>query len=204
MPQKFPYVKLEDVANVRAGIPSREIDRPSEDGVIRVKVINPAALVGTFLGKVEGEDASLPGPVATRHGLKEGDILTPSRGIFRASLLEREPEQLSGGFQLVAGPLCHVVRVDADKADPAYVAWVLSSPAAQAKMSAAARGAAVRLFSRDALAEIDFPLPPLEMQRKIAHVARDAQALMVARRDEARLELAITTQELSEILGLNL
>jgi restriction endonuclease S subunit len=70
-------------------------------------------------------------------------------------------------------------------------------------MMASARGTAVRLFSRDALAEIDLPLPPLEMQRKLASVARDAQALMVARRDEARLELAITTQELSEILGLN-
>jgi len=203
MPQKFPYVKLEDVATVRAGIPSREIDRPSDDGVIPVKVINPAALVGTYLSKVEGEDASLLGPVATRHGLKEGDILTPSRGVFRASLLEKEPEQLSGGFQLVAGPLCHVVRVDAEKAEPAYVAWVLSTPTVQAKMAASARGAAVRLYSRDALAEIDFPLPPLDMQRKLARVARDAQALMVARRDEARLELAITTQELSEILGLN-
>ncbi|MEY3851598.1 MAG: hypothetical protein RI910_578 [Verrucomicrobiota bacterium] len=199
MPQKFPYVKLEDVAIVRAGIPSREIDRPSEDGVIPVKVINPAALVGTYLTKVEGEDASLAGTVATRHCLKEGDILTPSRGVFRASLLEKEPELLSGGFQLVAGPLCHVVRVDAEKADPAYVAWVLSTPVAQAKMAASARGAAVRLYSRDALA----PLPPIDLQRKLASAARDAQALMIARRDEARLELAITTQELSEILGFN-
>jgi len=203
MPQKFPYVKLEDVATVRAGIPSREIDRPSDDGVIPVKVINPAALVGTYLSKVEGEDASLLGPVATRHGLKEGDILTPSRGVFRASLLEKEPEQLSGGFQLVAGPLCHVVRVDDAKADPAYVAWVLCTPTVRAKMTSTARGAAVRLYSRDALAEIDFPLPPLDMQRKLARVARDAQALMVSRRDEVLLELAITTQELSEILGLN-
>lgn len=203
MSQKFPYVKLEDVALVRAGIPSREIDRPSEDGVIPVKVINPAALVGTYLTKVEGEDASLAGAVATRHCLKEGDILTPSRGVFRASLLEKEPELLSGGFQLVAGPLCHVVRVDAGKADPAYVAWVLSTPVAQAKMTASARGAAVRLYSRDALAEIDFPLPPIDLQRKLASAARDAQALMIARRDEARLELAITTQELSEILGFN-
>jgi restriction endonuclease S subunit len=159
--------------------------------------------VGTYLSKVEGEDASLSGTVATRHGLKEGDILTPSRGVFRASLLEKEPELLSGGFQLVAGPLCHVVRVDAEKADPAYVAWVLSTPVAQAKMAASARGAAVRLYSRDALAEIDFPLPPLDLQRKLAGAARDAQALMIARRDEARLELAITTQELSEILGFN-
>ncbi len=203
MSQKFPHVKLEDVANVRAGIPSREIDRPSDDGVIPVKVINPIGLAGTYLSKVEGEDASLPGPVATRHGLKEGDILTPSRGIFRASLLDKEPEQLSGGFQLVAGPLCHVIRVDADKADPAYVAWVLSTPTIQAKMTASARGAAVRLYSRDALAEVDFPLPPIEMQRLLARAARDAQVLMIARRDEARLELAITTQELSEILGFN-
>jgi hypothetical protein len=103
----------------------------------------------------------------------------------------------------VAGPLCHVVRVDAEKADPAYVAWVLSTPTVHAKMTASARGAAVRLYSRDALAEIDFPLPTLDMQRKLASAARDAQALMIARRDEARLELAITTQELSEILGFN-
>lgn len=203
MPQKFPYVKLEDVALVRAGIPSREIDRPSVDGVIAVKMIGPAALVGTYLSKVEGEDVSLPGPVATRHALKEGDILTPSRGVFRASLLEKQPELLSSGFQLVAGPLCYVVRVDDLKADPAYVAWLLSTPSTQAKMTASARGAAARLFSREALAEIELPLPPLELQRNLARVARDAQALMVARRDEARLELAITTQELSEILGLN-
>ena len=203
MSQKFPYVKLEDIALVRAGIPSREIDRPSENGVIPLKMIGPAALVGTYLSKVEGEDVSLPGPVATRHGLKEGDILTPSRGVFRASLLEKEPEHLSGGFQLVAGPLCYVVRVDDLKANPAYVAWVLSTPTIHAKMMASARGAAVRLYSRDALAEIDFPLPPIEMQRKLARAARDAQALMIARRAEALLELAITTQELSEILGFN-
>ncbi|MEY4798243.1 MAG: hypothetical protein RI978_544 [Verrucomicrobiota bacterium] len=203
MPQKFPCIKLEDVATVRAGIPSREIDRPSDDGVIPSKMVGPIALTGTFLSKIEGEDVALPGPVVTRHGLKEGDILTSSRGVFRASLLEKEPEQLTGGFQLVAGPLCHVVRIDAEKAEPAYVAWVLSTPTILAKMMASARGAGVRLYSRDALAEIDFPLPPIEMQRKLARVARDAQALMVARRDEARLELAITTQELTEILGFN-
>lgn len=204
MTQRFSYVKLEDIALVRAGIPSREIDRPSDDGVIQIKVINPVALVGTYLSKVEGENVSLPGPVATRHGLKEGDILTSSRGVFRASLLEKEPELLSGGFQLVAGPLCHVVRVDSDKADPAYVAWLLSAPAVQTKMNSAARGTTVRLFSRDSLAEVELPLPPLELQRNLARVARDAQALMVARRDEARIELAITNQQLSEILGLSL
>ena len=204
MSQKFPHVKLEDVATVRAGIPSREIDRASEDGVIPMKMVSGIALSGTFLTKVDGEDVSLPGPVATRHALREGDVITSSRGIFRASLLEKEPEQLSGGFQLVAGPFCHVVRVDPDKAEPAFVAWILSSPAVQAKMASSARGATVRLFSRDALAEIELPLPPLDMQRKLARVARDAQALMVARRDEARLELAITTQQLSEILGLTL
>jgi restriction endonuclease S subunit len=203
MPKKFPHFKLGDIANVRAGIPSREIDRPSADGVIPSKMVGPIALTGTFLSKIEGEDVALPGPVVTRHGLKEGDILTSSRGVFRASLLEKEPEQLTGGFQLVAGPLCHVVRIDAEKADPAYVAWVLSTPSVQTKMVSSAGGTAVRLFSRDALAEIDLPLPPLEMQRKLARVARDAQALVVARREEARLELAITTQELSEILGLN-
>jgi len=203
MPQKFPYVKLEHIALVRAGTPSREIDRLSADGVVTVKMIGPATLVGTYLSKVDGEDVSLPGPVATRHGLKEGDILTPSRGVFRASLLEKEPEQLSGGFQLVAGPLCYVVRVDDLKADPAYVAWLLSTPNTQAKMTASARGAAARLFSREALAEIELPLPPLEMQRSLARVARDAQALMIARRDEARLEFVITTQELSELVGLN-
>lgn len=104
MSQKFPHVKLEDVANVRAGIPSREIDRPSEDGVIPVKMIGPAALIGTYLGKVEGEDVSLTGPVATRHGLKEGDILTSSRGIFRASLLEKNPSSSPADSSSWLGP----------------------------------------------------------------------------------------------------
>jgi len=199
------YCKLESIARVRSGLSSRDIEYSGSEGAVFAKVIASSALTSPFLTKIDGEKVALTGPTATRHDLQQDDIVTSSRITFRTSILEDLPEVMSGGFPLVAGPLCMVIRVNNDNLDevyPAYLAWILSTECISKKMVSAARGSSALIFSRESLATLEVPLLPYAEQVKIAKMARDAIGLHDARCKEASLEFALNTEELSNLVGL--
>lgn len=199
--------KLEAVARIRAGISSRDVQNLfSSDDKIPLKLVSPSSLTSPFLSQVQGEKIAISASsTISRHLLEQHDIVTTSRGSFRVSILEKSPEVMSNGYQLVAGPLCMVVRINDDKRNeiyPSYLAWILSTPAIVAKITSTGRGSAVLIFSRDSLASLEIPVPPYEQQVKIADAARYATQLYDARRTEASLEYSVTIEELNEIVGL--
>jgi len=200
-------LKLESIARIRAGISSRDVQNlfPLDDE-IPLKMISPSSLTSPFLSQIQGEKITMSASSTTsRHLLEQHDIITTSRGSFRVSILEKSPQVMSEGFDLVAGPLCMVVRVNDDKRNeihPAYLAWILSTPAIATKITSTGRGSAVLIFSRDSLASLEIPVPPYEQQVKIAEAARQATQLYDARRAEATLEYSVTIEELNEIVGL--
>ena len=74
------------------------------------------------------------------------------------------------------------VRVDQEKASPAYVYHFLRLPRGQKAIQLDFRGATVGGISREFAAKAKLPLPPLEEQRRIAEVLDRAEALRAKRR----------------------
>jgi len=200
-------LKLESITRIRAGLSSRDIQNlfPLDDE-IPLKMISSSSLTGPFLSQIQGEKITMSASSTTsRHLLEQYDIITTSRGSFRVSILEKSPEVMSEGYQLVAGPMCMVVRVNDDmrnEISAAYLALILSTPAIASKITSSARGSAALIFSRDSLASLEIPVPPFAEQLKIAQVARHATQLYDARRAEATLEYSVTIEELNQIVGL--
>lgn len=213
MPPKFMLnnpiktLKLGSIVRTRAGLSSRDIQNNAlnDDGV-PLKMITPSSLTNPFLSLIDGEKINLPATsTTTRHLLEQNDIVTSARGVFRVSVLEKSPKVMSDGFDLVAGPLCMVVRINDDmrnEISAAYLAWVLSTPAISSKITSSARGSAAAIFSQDSIASLEVPFPPFEEQLKIAQVARHAAQLYDARRAEASLEYSVSMEELNQIVGL--
>lgn len=55
---------------------------------------------------------------------------------------------------------------------PGYLTWYLNQPPAQAYFDALRGGASVQMLRRDALGSLEIPVPPLDIQRQVATVAR--------------------------------
>lgn len=109
-----------------------------------------------------------PGPAPARgHETKlaEGDIVVRGRGAVVAAVV--------GAEAVGAYPTNDVIhlRVDPQLAQAEYVAAFLNLPQTQEALAAGAQGAVLSRLSIDALGNLDVPLPPLEIQRKIAELA---------------------------------
>jgi type I restriction enzyme, S subunit len=74
------------------------------------------------------------------------------------------------------------LRVDPDKASPAYVYHFLYSSRGQEEIQLDFRGATVGGISREFASKIALPFPPLAQQRRIAEVLDRAEALRTKRR----------------------
>ena len=78
----------------------------------------------------------------------------------------------------MAAPL---VIVRPHSIEPGYLAWALNRPAAHAFYAVTARGTALPAIGAKELAMIPIPLPPLDVQRRIADIWRLAD-------EQSRLE----------------
>ena len=54
---------------------------------------------------------------------------------------------------------------------PGYLAWYLNQPHAQAYIEALRSGVSVQMLRRDALGSLEIPVPPVDMQKKVAEIA---------------------------------
>ena len=68
-----------------------------------------------------------------------------------------------------------VLRIKSDQLSAGYLAWYLRQPQAQIQIERARRGTTIQLLSREELADLTLPLPPLEVQEKVAKIGGLAQ-----------------------------
>lgn len=97
--------------------------------------------------------------------VKRGDILVVARGSnHRAHYVDHELENA------LAAATFYIVRPDADRVLPGYLAWWLNLPRVQADIDASSRGTRIAYIGREALETLHVPIPPLPVQRTIERV----------------------------------
>lgn len=159
-------MKLGDIADVRMGYPFRsrlEHDPAGDVAVIQMKDIDDANLLHT-------EDAikiSLPEGKG-HHLIQEGDLVFRSRG--RSNSVALVAADI--GEAVLAAPM---LLIRPRKVLPAYLHWFINLPATQANLAVLAEGTSVRMISKEALLDMDVPVPSMSRQRRIVDVARLAQ-----------------------------
>jgi hypothetical protein len=154
------------LAEVQMGFPFRsrlEHDPQGDVAVIQMKDIDGANL----LHVEEAIRVTLP-KGKTRHMLRAGDLLFRSRG--RSNGVAQVMEGV--GSAVLSAPM---LLIRPRGVLPEYLCWYLNTPATQAQLAAMAEGTSVRMISAEALKTLDVPLPPLDVQRRIAQAAALAE-----------------------------
>jgi hypothetical protein len=104
--------------------------------------------------------------VKERHLVKPGDVVFRSRGqVTTAAILSEDP-----GPAVVAAPLIRL-RTANKTILPAYLAWYINQSTAQAFLSSRAKGTTQKMISKQALADLNVEIPPLERQQAIVKIA---------------------------------
>lgn len=115
------------------------------------------------LPRVGGID---PGP---HHLLRAGDILFAAKGRTNRAVF------VPDDGPAVAASTFFVVRPIRTDVLAAYVGWYVNTAPAQAHFQTCSRGTNLRSVSKSCLGSLDVPLPPVDIQRRIAEAARLAR-----------------------------
>jgi len=109
--------------------------------------------------------------------LVANDIIIRSRGAHYGVVLASDPPEGT----VVAAPL-FLLSITRSDILPEYIAWYLNRPATHSILERMARGTSLPTISIRDLAEMEIPMPPLEVQQQIAEIAR----LLTSERDLSR------------------
>lgn len=122
--------------------------------------------------------------------LEEGDIVLLGRGGLQAVAYKGPP-----GIVAPFSPLMVLSVTDPARADPRYLAAVLSLPDTRARAEAAMQGTSIRMLGRKEIAAMKVPLPPIARQRLIVELSelqtREAALLHDLSQARSRLLAAI-------------
>lgn len=177
----MPHSTLDVLADLRTGYTLREKTDPGS-----VAIVQAADLADNRLADDLGTTTDArPGP---EHRLRAGDVLVSSRGDRNAAaFVERDMPDV------VAASYLYVIRVrPGAQLDPEFLAWYLTTDPAQDSLGALAHGTyGVRRVRIDDMRALPVPLPPLDVQQRIAQAARRAraEASLAARLAERRRAL---------------
>jgi hypothetical protein len=146
-------------------------------------------------GRIDPSDVrtvSLP-KVSDRYLVQVGDVVLSGRGQRNQAAVYK------GGFEeLVPGAQLWVIRVRPDRMLPAYLAWYLNQPKAQQYLSGETHGTYIPMIHKEAVMNLEVPVPSLEVQRKIVAVhelaLREQGALEKLKAKRAKLVSALCGQ----------
>ncbi|BDU40842.1 restriction endonuclease subunit S [Vibrio nigripulchritudo] len=189
-------VKLQDIADIRAGHPFRGSIKESADGngfVIQVRDqdeygnIHWNALVKADIG-----------------GRKEPEWLQPGDIVFAARGVRNLATHIADiNKPVVCSPHFFQLRVNRDKVLPEFIAWQINHTLVQRYFLQSAEGSVQVSIKRAVLEQTPISIPPLEKQRLLMKLVTSAeqekqayQHLIALRHNELD---AIATQVLNEL-----
>jgi len=162
-----------------ATLRGRDATRPVPNGRFQFVRIGDISQDGRLL--TEKFDRIEPGEsVSEELFLRSGDVLFPNRGIRTTAFTYR----LEQGDTLV-GAQFFILRPDATRLLPEYLAWFLRSEEAAKYFDGHRRGTYVKIIQRSVLTDLEIPLQPLAVQHRIVDMA----------------DLAVTERTLTERLA---
>lgn len=170
-PAPWPSVRLGDIVEVRTGLPTSS--RPADKGV-SIPVINLRDIIAsdvlsdsTALERIQFDKPRR----ADMYAVLPGDVLLSSRGAaLRTALVGQglaEPTIASSNL-LVLRPSDRVLPT-------VLLAWLRSVEVQRALLSRSRSSSLSVALKRDDIADLEFPVPPLEVQRQIAAVVGATQ-----------------------------
>ncbi|MDD4016497.1 MAG: restriction endonuclease subunit S [Kiritimatiellae bacterium] len=160
-------VKINSIAEIRMGITlrGRDATRAVENGSCRLVRISDVSQDGTWLNAdfAQIEPAER---IREEQFLRSGDVLFPNRGTRTTAIVFRLDT-----IRTIAGAQFFVLRPEASRVLPEYLAWFLRTEESARHFEGRRKGTYVQIVERRDLEELELPLPPLEVQRKIVDVA---------------------------------
>jgi len=100
-----------------------------------------------------------------RYQVRQDDVMFISRGPRLEAFLVRQPLDA-----VLAASLLYILR-SGDAVLPAYLAWALNQPDAQAQIQRTARGTNIAMVRKSALAQVTIDVPALPVQQQIVRIA---------------------------------
>lgn len=155
------WQRLGDVAQVSTGYAFRGKINADEDGDVIVLQIKDVTA-----GPLNLADALRTRGDYERHYLMSGDLLMQARG-------SQHPVALFAAHpRCIAAAGLHVIRADATRVRPEYLAWFFNHPNAQAKLKGGATSSSVPFIAKGDLEDFQVAVPPLATQDRLIEVSR--------------------------------
>jgi restriction endonuclease S subunit len=123
--------------------------------------------------------------------LRSGDVLFPNRGTRTTALAYRFNQG-----RTIAGAQFFVLRPETTRVLPEYLAWFLRTEEAAKYFTGKRKGTYVQIIERKDLADLEMPLPPLAVQKKIVAAAELALKERNLSEQLARLKWRLTNGQL--------
>jgi hypothetical protein len=158
-----------EIAQILSGIAIQE----AQDGPARFMRLSD--LSDLKCGRAPSLAIGAEPAVARAMAIEGGDLIVGARGASTDICLASN--SVLGAFVSLD---LYLVRPDASKVDPGFLAAFLELPATQAVLASGKQGSGLARLPKDALDKLEIPLPPMSKQRLIAQLARSF-------RDEAEL-----------------
>ena len=186
--------RIDHIAGIRNGttLRGRDATRTVEGGACRLVRISDVSQDGTWLN---GNFAQIEPSERIREEqfLRPGDVLFPNRGTRTTAIVFRLESP-----RTIAGAQFFVLRPDASRVFPEYLAWFLRTEESARHFEERRKGTYVQIIERRDLAEMELPLPPLEIQRKIVNAAALAIEERILSEQLATLKARLVEGELLE------
>jgi restriction endonuclease S subunit len=142
----------------------RDATRVVEGGSCRLVRISDVSQDGTWVN-TEFARIGPAEPIRDDHFLRSGDVLFPNRGTRTTAIIFRAEQP-----RVIAGAQFFVLRPHDASVLPEYLAWFLRTEDSARHFEERRKGTYVQIVERRDLEELELPLPPLEIQRKIVEV----------------------------------
>ena len=169
--------QLISIADIRMGVTlrGRDATRSVPSGSYNLVRIGDISQDGTLLNdeliQIEPKERVNDDSI-----LRPGDVLFPNRGTRTTALAYRLDVP-----RVLAGAQFFILRPDTERVLPEYLAWFLRTEEAARYFEGRRKGTYVKIIQRSDLAEMEMPIPPLNVQQKIveaANLAMEERILM--------------------------
>ncbi len=174
--------KLKNIAEVQIGYQATGRLVHEHHGTHRLiqlkDIVNDRVVMGDAITIVPKRDPA-------RYLVLPGDVLFVARGRFNDAVLVADKLE-----NTLAVSNFYIVRAK-PAVLPEYLCWYLNQDEAQSYIKSRLHGSGIKMIKKSDLLELPLPVPPLEVQRMIADVARleRREAQLVEEIQEKRKEL---------------
>ena len=156
-------MKIKEIAKIQIGYQSRGRITPDPKGthqVIQIKDINPEnRLDPSDLFRVTPQGA------VNRYLVDKGDVLFQFKGKGNPAIPITEHLE-----DTIATSYFYILKIEADKVLPEYLAWYINQTPGQVFIQSCARGSGMLMIPKKDFVELDLDIPPMETQKIIVRL----------------------------------